>query len=197
MHIRMRKCRLIFFPCMMWTENLFYVGLFLVCIFVYVVIRGGFSLAPWVPTKKSNLERIHEFANLKSGQKFFELGSGNGRVSFFMARKNPEVFVTGIELSFFLYLWSWCIREFNPVLKSRVKLSWKDMFTVDLSSADVIYLFALPDALNTKVVEKFERELRKGARVISCAFEITGWEENLVKKDKPKEDVLAFYVYEV
>gem|GEM_PF-2179300 len=41
--------------------------LFLVSVFAW------FSLAPWVPTKSSDLKRIHELIALKKGQNFLEI----------------------------------------------------------------------------------------------------------------------------
>jgi tRNA G46 methylase TrmB len=51
----------------------------------------GLSLAPWVPTKKTDLERINQIAQLKKGEKFLEIGCGDAKVCHFIAKNNPFV----------------------------------------------------------------------------------------------------------
>jgi len=49
-----------------------------------------------------------------------------------------------------------------------------DMFNVDLTSADVIFLY-LTTSANEKVKPKLETELKPGVRVVSHDYEIVGW----------------------
>src|SRR5436190_906790 len=69
----------------------------------YSFCRPGLSLAPWVPTRKRDLERILRLAALKSGETFYELGCGDARVARYVARQRPDVHVVGIEMSPILY----------------------------------------------------------------------------------------------
>jgi hypothetical protein len=48
------------------------------------------------------------------------------------------------------------------------------MFNVDLTSADVIFLY-LTTSANEKVKPKLEAELKRGVRIISHDYEIVGW----------------------
>jgi hypothetical protein len=48
------------------------------------------------------------------------------------------------------------------------------MFNVDLTSADVIFLY-LTTSANEKVKPKLEVELKPGVRVVSHDYEIVGW----------------------
>jgi hypothetical protein len=54
-----------------------------------------------------------------------------------------------------------------------------DMFNVDLSSADVIFLY-LTTSANEKIKSKLEAELRRGVRVVSHDYEIVGWKASKV-----------------
>ena len=59
-------------------------------------------------------------------------------------------------------------------LADRVTIVNGDMFTVNLSPADVVFLY-LTTSANEKVKPKLESELRKGVRVVSHDYEIVGW----------------------
>ncbi len=45
------------------------------------------SGAPWVPTKKKDIERFLNFVDLKPGEKFYELGCGDARLAIAAAKK--------------------------------------------------------------------------------------------------------------
>jgi tRNA G46 methylase TrmB len=78
-------------------------------------VRGGFSLAPWVPAKKEDLLRIHTMADLSPGQTFYELGCGDARVCHFLAKKNPEATVVGFEITWIMYFIAKMRLFFSPV----------------------------------------------------------------------------------
>jgi hypothetical protein len=59
-------------------------------------------------------------------------------------------------------------------LDDRVTIMNTDMFSVNLTSADVVYLY-LTTSANEKIKPKLESDLKKGARVVSHDYEITGW----------------------
>ncbi len=59
-------------------------------------------------------------------------------------------------------------------LEDRVTIVNGDMFTVNLTSADVVFLY-LTTSANEKIRPKLETELKKGVRVVSHDYEIIGW----------------------
>jgi hypothetical protein len=59
-------------------------------------------------------------------------------------------------------------------LQDRITIVNGDMFTVDLSSADVVFLY-LTTSANEKIKPKLETELKHGVRVVSHDYEIVGW----------------------
>jgi tRNA A58 N-methylase Trm61 len=59
-------------------------------------------------------------------------------------------------------------------LQGRITIVNGDMFNVDLTSADVIFLY-LTTSANEKVKPKLEAELKRGVRIISHDYEIVGW----------------------
>ncbi len=54
------------------------------------------------------------------------------------------------------------------------------MFNVNLTSADVVYLY-LTTSANEKIKPKLESDLKKGARVVSHDYEIIGWRPEKVE----------------
>jgi SAM-dependent methyltransferase len=55
------------------------------------------KLAPYYPTPESVVEKMLVFGGLKAGEKFYDLGSGDGRVVIMAARKFAAD-ATGVEL---------------------------------------------------------------------------------------------------
>lgn len=162
----------------------------LLLIFLTVVV--GVTFAPWVPTRKKDLQRVLALANLKSGEKCYELGCGNGRVSFFLA-KNSEAKIIGVEYGILLFLWCTLKKLFSR--NSNLSFRYQNLFHTDLSDADVVYVFGMPKKLETKLRHKFITELLPGSRVISYIFPIQGWEPSTV--DLPSEGRAKIYHYVV
>jgi len=149
---------------------------------------AGKSFAPWVPTKKKDIERVMRLAELRPGEIWFELGCGDGRMTVAAAQAGSKA--TGIELALPLYLAA-KIRA----LKSSAKIRYGNLFKLDISNADVVYFFGMPDPITKKLKTKLEAELKPGTRVISYAFPVEGWEPLIV--DKPTENDIDIYLYNI
>jgi len=151
---------------------------------------GGLSLIIWLPTRTKDLARIMRLADLGSADIFYDLGCGDGRVAFYIAGKTGAQ-VTGLELAWPLYLFCLIRRSFsrrkNPVFRC------SDLFKVDLSRADVVYVFGIPDKLASKLKPKLEQGLKPGSKVISYAFAIAGWTP--AKIDRPTEQDIPIFLY--
>ena len=111
-------------------------------------------------------------AEVKPGEVFFDLGAGDGR-TVIMAAKDFGARAVGVELREDL------VKKalgsiYEQGLQARVTIVNGDMFTVDLTSADVIFLY-LTTSANEKVKPKLESELKAGVRVVSHDYEIVGW----------------------
>lgn len=147
------------------------------------VIKASLSLAPWVPTRRSDFERIDRLADLKAGQAFYEIGSGTARLTSFIAKKNPQAKVVGIELALPLYLFT----KLRVLLLGPRNLSIRfgDALRQDYGQADVVYLYGIIDTVNGVIKEKLERELRSGSRFISYTFPIEDWQGISSLADKP------------
>lgn len=111
-------------------------------------------------------------AELRAGDVFFDLGSGDGR-TVIMAVKDFGARAVGVELREDLAKKA-LSSIYEMGLQDRITIVNGDMFNVDLSSADVIFLY-LTTSANEKVKPKLEAELKRGVRVVSHDYEIVGW----------------------
>lgn len=152
----------------------------------------GLSIAPWLPIRKRDLERVAILAELKPGRIFYDLGCGDGRVCFYLAGKNPQTKIVGIESVAYLYFWTkiraWFLGYEN------VEIKFGDALKQDLSRADAIYVFATPRSINHQLKNKFEKELKKNARVISYSFAIDDWRGQSLT-DRPDKTAIPIFVY--
>lgn len=111
-------------------------------------------------------------AELKPGEVFFDLGAGDGR-TVVMAAKEYGARAVGVELREDLAKKA-LGTVYEQGLQDRITIVNGDMFGVDLTSADVVFLY-LTTSANEKIKPKLESELKHGVRVVSHDYEIVGW----------------------
>ncbi len=122
---------------------------------------------------------------LKHREVLFDLGSGDGR-AVIMAAKDFGARAVGVELREDLVKKT-LSNIYGLGLQDRVTIVNGDMFNVDLTSADVIFLY-LTTSANEKVKPKLETELKPGVRVVSHDYEVVGWKPAKVESfcENPK-----------
>ena len=134
-------------------------------------------LAPFVATPTPVVRQMLILAELKPGEVLYDLGSGDGR-AVIMAAKDFGATSVGVELRDDLAKRALSsIQDLN--LNDKTKIIQKDIFNVDLSAADVVFLY-LTTSANEKIKPKLEAELKPGTRVISHDYEILGWKPSTV-----------------
>ncbi len=129
-------------------------------------------IAPYVPSPTQVVQRMLMLSGLRPGEVFFDLGSGDGR-TVIAAAKEFGARSVGVELREDLVKRA-LSTVYEQSLQDRVTVVNGDMFNVDLTSADVVFLY-LTTSANEKIKPKLEKELRKGSRVVSHDYEIVGW----------------------
>jgi len=153
-------------------------------------------IAPYVPTPLPVVRHMLILAELKAGEIFFDLGAGDGR-TVIMAAKDFGARAVGVELREDLVK-----KALSTVheegLQDRVTIVNSDIFNVDLTSADVIFLY-LTTSANEKIKPKLEAELKHGVRVVSHDYEIVGWKplkvENFCENPKLGYPSHTIYLY--
>ena len=124
----------------------------------------------YVPTPQPVVEKMLELAKPKKTDVLYDLGCGDGRIVVTAAKKygikafgfdiDPERVDEAREN----------VRK-NGV-ENLVTIEEKDIFTIDLSPANVVTLYLLPE-LNVKLIPQLEK-LKPGSRVVTHDFDIEG-----------------------
>jgi len=146
--------------------------------------------APFVPTPMEAVEKVLELAKIKTGEKIYDIGCGDGRMVYLAAKKYGAK-ATGFELSPLVYLMA-RIRHF--FWGSKAKIKFANFKSKDLSDADVIVCYLLPDTL-ARLQEKLDRELKKGTRVVSYAFPVGTWKPSHREERNPALNIAPIWVY--
>jgi len=134
--------------------------------------QQGEKLAPYYPTPETVVEKMLQLAELKPGEKMFDLGSGDGRIVIMAAQKFGAD-ATGVEID--PDLWKQSMDRIKSLgLEKRARIILGDVLKQDYSSADVITVYLLPSS-NDKIRPLLEKQLKKGARIVSHDFEFSGW----------------------
>ena len=167
--------------------SLLYLLLFLI---LATAVYGAISAAPWVPTKSRDVKRMIALADIKEGERVYDLGCGDGRFVFAAASKGAEAI--GVEVFILPYLYAWL----KSLFYKKSKIMFGDFFNYDLSGADVVFIFLMEKGYG-KLVEKFNKELKPGARVVIYCWGIDQWKDKLVKEDKPTGKDLPIYLYKI
>ena len=154
-------------------------------------------IAPYVPSPLPVIQYMLKLAGLKAGDVLFDLGAGDGR-TVIMAVKSFGARAVGVELREDLAKKALSTIHDNG-LADRVTIVNGDMFSVKLTSADVVFLY-LTTSANEKIRPKLETELRQGVRVVSHDYEIVGWKplkvENFCENPKLGYPSHTIYLYE-
>ena len=124
----------------------------------------------FVPTPQPMVEAMLAAANVRPGEMVYDLGCGDGRVVTTAAQKFGARGV-GFDLDIELIQVARAIAVAAGVRHS-VTFRRADLFTVDLSPADVVSLYLLRD-INARLLPQLKR-LKPGARVVSYEFDIPG-----------------------
>jgi hypothetical protein len=138
----------------------------------------------YVPTPYPVVEKMLELAGVKKDDVVYDLGCGDGRIPVTAAKKHGCK-AWGFDID------PQRIKESNETVKKNdvgklVTIEKKDIFTLDLSKADVVTLYLLPE-LNVKLMPQLEK-MKKGSRIVSHDFDMRGAKPDKVVKLSAKDD---------
>ena len=166
--------------------ELLIISITLVTVLLISMVWTNSRGAPWVPTSISKVNKMLDLAEVKPDDLVYDLGCGDGRIVVTAAQKYHARAV-GIELDPFR--WLWCQGLIVVLgLQDRVQVHFGDFFKQDLSQADVVTCYLLPET-NRKLEEKLLRELKPGTRVVSNTFLFPGI------KEKAKNGKIRLYIF--
>ena len=159
--------------------------------FVFFLFTLTFILAkdaPWVPTRKKDVARFIALAELKNGQKMYDLGCGDGRLV--CAAAEAGAIARGVELSFLPFFLA-NIRKIFSKNGKNIKFIYRDIWKTDIGDADLVYVWLMPKA-NEKLKIKLAKELKNGAKVISYVWPIEGWTPIKVDRREKQSDLFLY-----
>jgi len=129
----------------------------------------------FVPTPQQVVDKMLELAQVKKDDLVYDLGCGDGRIVVTAAKKFGCRAI-GYDISPKRVKESLENVEKNNV-GNLVRIEQQDIFTLDLSKANVVTLYLLP-SLNVKLIPQLDK-LKPGSRIVSHDFDMKG-----VKPDK-------------
>jgi SAM-dependent methyltransferase len=156
------------------------VGVLLILAYGFVIPFG----APFLPTMKKQRQDALDMLELRPGQVFVDLGSGDGSLLVLAAERGLRA--VGYEINPFLWLYSWArTRRFGR----RVRVHLKSFWRADLSAADGVFVFLITHHMQRLAKLINARQGKKPLRVVSHAFKIPA------KKPARKSGALFLYIY--
>jgi predicted RNA methylase len=141
-----------------------------VMVLFFIVISASWTNykgAPWVPSSMKVVNQMLELADIQPDELVYDLGCGDGRLVIAAARKYQARGI-GIELDPLRWLWCQLMIRIYQV-QDQVEIQRGDLFKMDLSDADVVACYLLPET-NKKLENKLMKELRPGTRVVTNTF---------------------------
>ncbi len=157
---------------------------FLVVSFSIAIFGGG----PFVPTPMKAVHKVLKAADIKKGDKVYDIGAGDGRFIHF-AEKDYQAKATGFEINPFVYYLA-KLRQLFFGWKG--KMIRGNFLRHDISDANVVICYMMPKTLE-KFQEKFDKELKKGTKIVSYAFHIGSWKPiRTIPKTKTLSKILVY-----
>ena len=136
----------------------------------------------FVPTPLVVVDKMLEMAGVKKGDLVYDLGCGDGRIVVAAAKKYGCQGV-GYDIDPQRIKESKARVKKNKV-ESLVSIRQEDIFTLDLSKANVVTLYLLPE-LNVRLIPQLEK-LKPGSRIVSHDFDMEGVKPDRVVNMKTK-----------
>jgi len=124
----------------------------------------------YVPTPQAVVDKMLEMAEVKKGDVVYDLGCGDGR-SVVTAAKRYGVKAIGFDIDPERVKESLANVRSNKV-EHLVSIQQKDIFTLDLREATVVFLYLLPK-LNVRLMPQLAK-MRPGSRIVSHDFDMRG-----------------------
>jgi SAM-dependent methyltransferase len=141
----------------------------------------------YVPTPQPVVDKMLELAEIKKTDVVYDLGCGDGRIVVTAAKK------FGCKAVGFDIDPKRIAESKENVAKNKVEklveIKQEDIFTLDLSKANVITLYLLP-SLNVRLIPQLEK-LKPGCRIVSHDFDMEGVKPDKELTVKAEDDIFG------
>jgi SAM-dependent methyltransferase len=143
------------------------------------------DLAPFVPTPQPVVEKMLEIAGVGRDDIVYDIGCGDGRMVITAAKKYRA---RGVGIDIDAALIEECrAGARREGVEGLVRFLHMDATKARVTEATVLALYLLPESLEM-LRPLFERDLAAGARIVSHNYEISGWDDRLVRSEVMADD---------
>ena len=150
-----------------------YIVLFIIVIVLFIWqssnLISAFLGAPAVMMDRKVIIGALKLAKVEKGDIFYDLGCGNGQVLIEAAKMGAKA--TGFEVSPYYYLLS----KWRTIKYKNIQVKYRNINSIDLSQADIVYCYLLPKILN-------RIKFQKTNRIISIGFPIKKYQPIKITK---------------
>jgi hypothetical protein len=164
-------------------------GLKLSYVLCTAVILPATKGALYVSTSRVRISAFVEAVPMKAGQLLIDIGCGDGRVLRQVGRRYGARTV-GYELNLLAYVKArlLCLGRKN------IQIKLGNFWNADLSEADVVFCYLFPDVMRD-LGAKLQSDLKPGAVVVSCNFDLPGFIPELILRPGNSFHNDPIYIY--
>lgn len=152
---------------------------------------AGVSAAPWLPTRKKELEQLLKALQKQPPKRVIDLGCGDGRILFAIARAFPNTICHGVEISILPFVAAIIRKYSRPKRYKNVRIFPKSLYTINLNAYDAVITFLLSGSYE-RLEKKWKEELAPNAHLYIQAWPLKHAKET--EKIKT-EGILPLYIY--
>lgn len=144
-------------------------------LFLFTAAYAGWRGAPWVPTRSLDLQQAIAAVRQASPHRYaIDLGCGTGSLLFALAKAHPEMQLFGYDISLAPLLFGWIRKWLSPQRYKNVHLHMKNLYRVDVSPADLIFVFMMPEP-HTRIAKTVLHRAQTDALVLFEAWPPEGF----------------------
>lgn len=156
----------------LWLVVILGYSIAIYCVYkTFVFAFSLFQQVPYVPSDKLIAERALEILDIKDGDNFIDIGSGDGRIVLnAYKRYSKKANYTGIERSNPLVFQS-NVKKLLFGNPKNIKFVHDDVFKQNYSKYNKVYMY-MTNNVTAKLMVKLRKELPKNALVVSAVFKI-------------------------
>ncbi len=179
---------MLFYVVLLWQLILLILFIRQLFIFSLTIYTERTTDVPYHQTITKTVALVKDFCQRHNPNTFYELGCGQALVSRKVAPFCQKVVAVDQNR---ILLWLGKMKTKWAGLAQKITFKQANLFEIDLSQADVVYLYLLTE-VNQRLVPKLENELKKDTYVISWKFPLESQQFTLIQEDGSK-DKLRIY----
>ncbi len=165
--------------------------LLMVVVLLLTILAHLRTATPYGGTPQAVGMAMVHLARLEDGQRVCDIGAGDGRLLIAAKRACSKIQAVGFENA----LGVWLVGKLRILWSGqKVRLLLRDARKFNFSRADAVFLYVGPEMMRS-LLPKFDRELKKGARVVSHSFRFPGRKPVKVEEVSTGKKVKKVYLY--